>query len=56
MILINSLVNRYILGLSSRLAFGYAIFMSFIDLPQKLSAFVFAFISVSVCYFYFRKI
>lgn len=54
-ILRNPLVDPYILGLSSGAAFGAALSMSFIDLPVQVSAFIFAFISVSVCCFISKK-
>ena len=46
----NPLVEPYTLGLSSGAAFGAALALSFLNVPIQLSAFVFACISVAICY------
>lgn len=49
-VLKNPLVEPYTLGLSSGAAFGAALAVSFLNIPTQLSAFIFACISVSICY------
>lgn len=49
-VLKNPLVEPYTLGVSSGAAFGAALAMSFLSLSVQLSAFLFACISVVICY------
>jgi len=49
-VLKNPLVEPYTLGLSSGAAFGAALAISFLHIPVQISSFIFASISVSVCY------
>ncbi len=46
----NPLVEPYTLGVSSGAAFGAALSMSFLSLPIQISAFVFAMLSITICY------
>lgn len=49
-VLKNPLVEPYTLGLSSGAAFGAALALSFLNIPVQISAFIFACISVAICY------
>ena len=49
-ILRNPLVDPYILGVSAGAAFGAALAMFFVNISVQISAFIFALISVGICY------
>lgn len=49
-VLKNPLVEPYTLGLSSGAAFGAALALSFLNIPVQIASFIFACISVAICY------
>lgn len=49
-VLKNPLVEPYTLGLSSGAAFGAALALSFLNIPVQITSFIFACISVAICY------